>query len=1026
MKQFKLANRALGWGVFFIAAITYILTIEPTTSFWDCGEFITTAYKLEVGHPPGAPFFMILGRVFTLLASDVTQVAVMINILSALVSAFTILFLFWSITHIAKKIVCKDEVPNTAQTISILGSSLVGALAYTFSDTFWFSAVEGEVYATSSLFTAVVFWAMLKWENTANEKYANRWIILIAYLIGLSIGVHLLNLLAIPAMVFIYYFKKYEVSVKGVISALLLSMLILGTTMYGIIPGIVYFASKFELLFVNGLGMPFTSGVLFYVALMIGLIIWGIYYTYTKRKVVANTILLSITVIIIGYSSFAMIVIRSIANPPMDQNSPDNVFGLKSYLNREQYGNRPLFKGNYFNAPVKFDGSGRPVREEGSPTYVKKDGKYVIATYSYEYEFEEDFQTIFPRMYSMQSNPQHIPQYLRWTGMSEGEVFYPHYDQNNQPVRNDQGEIVYNRNSPKAPPTFGHNLKFFFRYQIGFMYLRYFMWNFAGRQNDIQGHGSILNGNWLSGVPFVDNARLGDQSLLPERFKANKAHNKYYFLPLLLGLLGLVFHYIRNKNDFWVVMLLFVLTGLAIVVYLNQTPAQPRERDYAFAGSFYAFAIWIGLGVLALAEGLKKLSSPTIAGIAATVISLSAPIVMASENWDDHDRSGRYTARDFAYNYLASCDENAIIFTNGDNDTFPLWYVQEVEGYRTDVRVCNLSYLSTDWYIDQMKRRAYKSPPVPIRMTKEQYAPGVRDYTEIIEKSKDYGELSSVMKFVASDDLNKKNQENENYIPRKNLKITIDSAEMIKKGVVHPDDAALIVSEMKWTLNKRGIYKNDLMVLDMIANNNWERPIYYAITVGHDNYQNLQDYFQLEGLTYKIVPIKTPYAGGQVGRVNTRKMYDLMMNKFRWGGTDNPDVYLDENNSRMLMNVRNNFVRLAEALIEEGKKDKAVEVLDRCIEKIPHDRIPFNYYNLFMAQSYYETGQTEKANDIIRILSNSSIEDLTFFETLSPEQFAQLDDVDKSVIRLLSSCMGLLREYKQDALLEEINNLLGQ
>jgi hypothetical protein len=705
LKSFKRFNNIFGWVAFAIAAIVYLLSMEPTGSFWDCGEFIASGYKLEVGHPPGAPLFMLLVRFFTMFAPSTTMVPIFANALSALASAFTILFLFWSITHLARKAISNGANDfSLTRLILILSAGFVGAMAYTFSDTFWFSAVEGEVYATSSLFTALVFWAILKWEDEADRPYANRWLILIAYMMGLSIGIHLLNLLAIPAIVLVYYFRKYEVTRWGLVAALAISGILLITVLYGVIHGFVIFASKFELLFVNGFGLPYSSGVLFYALLVIVLLIAGLRYTYRRGKVLLNTILLGLTVILVGYSSYAAIVIRSSANPPMDQNSPDNMFSLLYYLNREQYGDRPLLYGQTFNAPA-ID------RKQGKATYIPKDGKYVVSSRKLSYVYDERFETLFPRMFS--SEPQHVNAYKAWTNYTGRPVRVPGQDGNPQTL---------------YVPTFGENLKFFFRYQVGFMYLRYFMWNFAGRQNDLQGHGDVLKGNWISGIPFIDNARLGPQDKLPSVLRSNKARNRYFMLPLLLGLAGLAFHYYRRSKDFWVVTALFVLTGFAIVVYLNQTPYQPRERDYAYAGSFYAFAIWVGLGVLALYELVRKaIDHPVAAAGTGVVCTLLVPVVMGVENWDDHDRSNRYISVDFGYNMLIGCKPNSILFTYGDNDTFPLWYNQEVEGVRTDVRVSNLSYLRGDWYIDQMKRKAYESDPLPLKMTHDKYHSGNRD-----------------------------------------------------------------------------------------------------------------------------------------------------------------------------------------------------------------------------------------------------------------------------------------------------------
>jgi hypothetical protein len=726
MKNYNLSNLITGWAVFFIAAAVYLLTIEPTTSFWDCGEFITTAYKMEVGHPPGAPFFMLIGRFFTLFANPHTA-ALSMNIMSALASAFTILFLFWSITHLAKKVIISGEEYTTAKIVSIIGAGFVGALAYTFSDTFWFSAVEAEVYASSSLFTAVVFWAILKWENMADEPHSNRWLVLIAFLMGISIGVHLLNLLAIPAIAFVYYFRKYEVNTRGIIAVFLVSVAILGAMVYLIIPGIVSVGSVFELVFVNSFGFPYHVGLVIYTLVLMFALGYFVYYTHKRGKVWLNTIAISLVMISIGYSTYAIIIIRSDADTPLDQSNPETAFSLLRYLNREQYGQSPLVYGNYFNAPAV-----RVV--DAKPVYYKKDGKYLKVP-GKKYEYDDNFKGFFPRMHS--DGEDHINHYIFWAGMNEADLYEVVRNESGQPVTSQSGAVQFDRNRPTNTPTFGQNMRFFFRYQIGYMYLRYFMWNFAGRQNDLQGHGELNKGNWISGIKFIDEARLGPQDNLPDYLKNNKARNKYYMLPFLLGIIGMIFHYKKDNKDFWIVTMLFVLTGLAILVYLNQNPLQPRERDYAYAGSFYAFAIWIGLGVAGLIHWINKNYNSVLKAAAVILITtLLVPGIMARENWDDHDRSGRYFARDFAWNYLQSVEENAVLFTNGDNDTFPLWYLQEVEGVRTDVRVSNLSYLTADWYIEQMQNRFYESAPLPIVMNEDQYRQGTRDFVFLVDNAK--------------------------------------------------------------------------------------------------------------------------------------------------------------------------------------------------------------------------------------------------------------------------------------------------
>ncbi len=973
MKNHKLLNNLFGWLTFLIAAVTYTMSIEPTASFWDCGEFISTSYKLLVGHPPGAPFFMIVGRFFSLFAPSPGSVAVMINIMSALASAFTIMFLFWTITHLGRKIFM-NENNETWRSWAVIASGFIGALAYTFSDTFWFSAVEGEVYAMSSLFTALVFWAILKWEDVADEKYANRWLILIAYLMGLSIGVHLLNLLAIPAIVMVYYFKKFEVNRNGILKALGISGVLLVGVLYGIIPYIVKIASWFELLFVNEMGMPFNTGTAVYFLLLLGGLVYGIHYTHKKQKVIANTIILGVTVILIGYSSFAMIVIRSYANPTMDQNSPEDVFAMMGYLNREQYGDRPLFVGQYYNSPID---RAKSQAEEGEPVRIKKDGKYKIVDHKPKYVFNDKTTTIFPRMYSREG--RHVEQYKAWAGDSKS---------NKVSVINEET----GQTESVALPTFGENLRFFFVYQVNYMYFRYFMWNFAGRQNDIQGNGEPHKGNWISGISFFDNWRLGDQDKLPDMYKNNPGRNKYYMLPLLLGILGLLFQYNsgkKGKQGFWIVMLLFFLTGLAIVIYLNQTPLQPRERDYAYAGSFYAFAIWIGLGLLYIIETLRKILPEKVAVIVAGTITLiMVPGIMLAENWDDHNRSHRYVARDIAFNYLDSCEENAIIFTNGDNDTFPLWYAQEVEGYRTDVRVCNLSYLQTDWYIDQMKRKAYKSDPMPFSLTHDQYVTGTRDVVHMLPRVNGRVDMREGIKFVASDNPKTKEipgyQGKVEYLPSKKFYVPIDSLKAIQTGLVKDQDADLIAKELDIDINKDYILKNELMIYDLVSNNDWNRPIYFAVTVGQDNYANLEDYFQLEGFAYRLVPIKTQSSNGQFGRVDTEKMYDRFMNQFRWGGFEDSRVYLDENHQRMAMNIRNNMSRLANALLEEGKTKKAVNILDLANEKLPSERVPHNYFSIYLAEGYYKAKEDAKGDLILTDLANQCIQEINYFSSLEP------------------------------------------
>lgn len=1008
--DYKKQNIILGWITWAIATFVYVSTIEPTASFWDCGEFIATAYKLEVGHPPGAPFFMLIARMFSAFVAP-EQAAMMVNVQSALSSSFTILFLFWSITALGRKLALADgkEIAQ-GKTIAILGSGFVGALAYTFSDSFWFSAVEGEVYAMSSLFTAVVFWAILRWEEAIDtDKYANRWLILIAYLMGLSIGVHLLNLLAVPAIVFVYYFKKYPVTRKGILWSGAISLAILGGIQSGIIPWTIKIASYFELFFVNSMGMPFNSGLYIYLVLIIASLVWGILWTIKNEKVLLNTILLCVTVILIGYSTFGIILIRSTANPPMDENNPENVFTLLSYLNREQYGDRPLLKGHYFNSPL----DNKKPYKDGNPVYFqdKQSGKYIISDERKGSvpNYASEFTGVLPRMYS--SEGRHVRAYKQWSDFKGKARTY----------RTVSGETkTINR------PTFGENMQFFFTYQIGWMYGRYFMWNFAGRQNDVQGHGNMLDGNWISGIPFIDNWRLGDQTELPKSLSENKARNTFFMLPLILGIFGMFFQFSKTRNEGIVVFLLFILTGLAIVVYLNQYPYQPRERDYAYAGSFYAFAIWIGLGVYALFELLsKKLPQVASAGLATILCFAAVPAIMGAEGWDDHDRSDTYTARDFAKDYLDSCAPNAILFTNGDNDTFPLWYVQEVEEYRTDVRVVNLSLLNTDWYIDQMRRKAYDSDPVPFGLSPEMYRQGTRDYVPVVDKNKSgkHIDIKGVMKFIA-DDKNKimfSSDKRLNYFPANKFSLKVDKQKVIANGTVPKGYENRVVDEIKWTVNKKYILKNDMMILDLLANNNWERPVYFAITTGDAAYIGLKDYFQLEGLAYHLVPYKCKSTDGQTGEVNTDIMFENLVNKFNWGGIKENDIYLNENNRRMCMNLRNNFARLADALVRKGQKEKAIQALDKCMEELPMETVPINFFMLPVAESYYKAGAPEKANKLVEELANIYNDELNYYFSLDNEFYKTIEkNVQQSVSVMYRLNMLTNKTYPQKELGEKI------
>ena len=996
MKRFRLFDTISGWAVFAIAAFTYLMTIEPTASLWDCGEFISSAYKLEVGHPPGAPVYMVLGRFFSLFAGgDETRAAAMINSMSALASAFTIMFLFWSITHIARRIIMKEEDHfSTSNIIVVISAGVVGALAYAFSDTFWFSAVEGEVYATSSLFTALVFWAILKWENSSDEKYADRWLILIAYLMGLSIGVHLLNLLVIPAIAFVYYFRKYPFSLRGFAITIAFSLLLVMLIMYGIIPGILAVSAKFELLFVNVVGMPFNSGVLIHILLLAALMILAVRYTLMnegriklavisisaifltgiwamsdsaffnvlilisiaglvwsaagKSRVLLNTLLTSLLVILIGYSSFAIILIRSSANPPMNENNPSNIFSLTYYLNREQYGQRPLISGQYYNAPVlKYETIDKP-------TYNKVGDKYVITKRDFKRVYDERFITLFPRMWS--DAPDHVSVYKEW-GRVEGVPV----------VVTDPST---NERRSERKPTFSENLRFAVSYQVGLMYLRYFMWNFVGRQNDVQSYGGAVNGNWISGIEFIDRYNVGTSTNLPDEMKNNPSRNKYYFLPLLLGLIGLFYMLNRDVRNWWIVMLLFVMTGLAIVVYLNQYPNQPRERDYAYAGSFYAWSIWIGIGVLFVYELLGGLISKRIAAPLTALLCISVPVIMASENWDDHDRSGRYLTTDVASNYLNSCAPNAILFTNGDNDTFPLWYAQETEGVRTDIRVCNLMLFNTDWYIEQMKTKAYESEPMPLSLPISKYYDGVNGQVFVIEMVKDTVDIKRVIDFVKSDSEVSKytfaSGEKVDFIPARTIRIPVNRAKVLANGTVRQEDADKIVPYIDITLKGSSIMKSQLMVLDFLAQNDWERPVYFVAGY-HNDAMGLEEYFQLEGVAFRLVPIKSHNKNWlDYGRINTAILYENMVNKFQWRGANDPDVYIDYYHNRTItvLKARYNYARLATALVEEGENEKALKALDHCLDQLPFSKIPHDLFSSDIVGAYFAAGNKEKGRTI--------------------------------------------------------------
>ena len=1128
MKQYKLVDNIFGWVAFIIAAFVYCSTIEPTASFWDCPEFITTAYKQEIGHPPGAPFFMLMGNFFTHFASDTTQVAKMVNTMSALLSAVCIMFLFWTITHLARKLIIGDwKEMTTSKLIAIEASGMVGALIYTFSDTFWFSAVEGEVYAFSSAFTAVVFWLILKWEDHADEPHSDRWLVLIAYMTGLSIGVHLLNLLCIPAIVLVYYYKKVpHANLKGSLLALVLSFLVVVAVLYGVVPGIITVGGWFELFFVNVLGCPFNTGEIVYIICLVASVIWGIYETYNaseknekkqniafvlgfgmlgipfygygwtavvcgiivlavlwlaltykrKKEVVTgvdevtgiakkkmqrvplvtarikNTALLCMLMLMIGYSSYALIVIRSSANPPMDQNSPEDIFTLGSYLSRDQYGDRPLLYGQAYTSQVALEVDGnmcKPVMQEGAPVYQRKEkasadekDSYFVVSHKNKYIYAQNM--LFPRMYSS----AHAQAYEDWMGGVDGT------------------EVPYDRcgeNIMVKMPSQIDNIRFFLSYQCNFMYWRYFMWNFAGRQNDIQGNGEPEHGNWISGFSFIDDQLYGDQSKLPDDLKENKGHNVFYCMPLILGLIGLFWQawYTRKRKvvkngveteevlpvgiqQFWVVFFLFFMTGLAIVIYLNQTPMQPRERDYAYAGSFYAYAIWCGLGVVAILDILKqkmKLSGTAISAIVA-VITLLVPIQMASQTWDDHDRSGRYTCRDFGQNYLMSLQEKShpIIFTNGDNDTFPLWYNQEVEGVGTDARVCNLSYLQTDWYIDQMMRPAYNSPSVPITWPRLDFCSGTNEYVSVEPEAK-----KQILDFYKQDPENAKKQfgaepfelknilknwvrsknPDMHFIPTDTLYVTIDKEAVKKSGMMMASDS--IPDKMVISLaGKSALYKGDLMMLEMLAQCNWTRPLYVALTVGEENYMNLGDNFVQEGLVNRITPFTTNKPGAK--NFDTEKTYHNIMTRFKFGNLKQKGLYIDETTMRMCYTHRRLLAQTALQLIAEGKKQKAINILKKADVEIPAYNVTLDYMSgaLDMARGWLMTGQKAKGKEYVEAVWKNASQYLNYYLSLSNDHFLQSqNDCIRQIMIMQSTCdvAGMVSPQLEQKYQKQLNNL---
>jgi len=942
--NYKKVNNLTGWAVFAISTLVYWLTVEPTASFWDCGEFIAVSYKLEVPHPPGAPLFLLIGRFFSLFAlGDVERVAYWINISSVLSSSFTILFLFWSITALVNKLYSLKPGEGTAeQGWLAMAAGVVGSLAYTFSDSFWFSAVEAEVYAMSSFFTAFVFWAILKWEQMVDDRQKNRWILLLAYMMGLSIGVHLLNLVAIPALALIVYFKyRDKPSTKGVITTMAISGAIIIVIMAGVIPGLPSLASSVEIFFVNSLGLPFRSGIILFIILFLGGLVYGIIYSEKSGRVILNVCLLSFAFILIGYSSYTLVLIRSNYNPPIDENNPENITTFVSYLKREQYGDRPLFHGQYFTTELI-------EQKKGAAVYAKGEDKYEIIDYKVEPVYDPTGLTILPRMYS--SSGEHQKRYRDITGLRQGQK-----------------------------PTFGDNLYFMFKYQLGHMYMRYFMWNFAGRESDVQDAG------WLT--PFD----VGKQ--LPMELENNRARNNYLFIPLILGLVGFFFQYAKDQKNFAVLLLLFFLTGAALVLYLNSPPSEPRERDYIYAGSFYVFAMWIGFAVLAFYDLFQRFIANKKAAVAlAFLLTLSAPAIMGAENWDDHDRSNRYFSVDTARNFLASCAPNAILFTGGDNDTFPLWYVQEVEGFRTDVRVVVLSYFNTDWYIEQMMRPAYESQPFPFSLSAKDYQQGgPNDFVVVMERENIKGaiNLDQYMKLLREGNPALRVATSisaYNSIPSKSVYLNVDTSAVLSKGIIPAAFRNYLTPRMLINITDRVLEKKDLAILDIMLTNNWERPLYFNNTSLAGVNMDIRKYVVQEGNAYRLLPIENP--SPEETLVDTNIMYDNMMNNFYWRGLQDPGIYYNEDYRNFVLNHRASFNTLVESLIIEGDTERARNAALKSLEMMPDNVIPYDHFSVRMVSLFLEVGEEDKAREISALMSVRADEMLTYmFENTISDSF---------------------------------------
>lgn len=1071
--NFKKWNTILGWTVFTIALITYSLTVEPTLSFWDAGEYIATSANLEVGHPPGAPLFQMIGAFFAMFAfGDETKVALMTNMMSVVSSAFTILFMFWSLTIIMREVVSGYSELTNDKLKMILGSAAVGSLAFTFSDSFWFSAVETEVYAMASLFIAILLWLGLRWGEEMHTPRGNKWLLLISLMIGLSFGVHFMALLTIPAIGFIYYFKNYKnITAKNFIIANIVIVAVLLFIFKLLLPYTLALFGKTEIFMVNSLGLPFNSGTIFTALVIIAFFYYTLKYTKRKQLPFYNTVILCILFILIGFSTWMMLPIRANANVVINENRPSDAAEVLAYYNREQYGEQKLFYGPMYTDSYAGLDKDNPYEDE-KPNYQRdyKTGKYIIVNnyINAKQNTDDNHKGLLPRMWST----DHAPNYMRYSDAPDFRID-PNYEWERElqryglPIDQMSDEQImqyiveirggleqavnefktsYRRGAADEEdydkflkqygqyliidkPTLGENLKFMFEYQFGYMYGRYLMWNFVGRQSDLQGKGGATEGNWISGIDAIDKIFLGiSQENLPPDQANNKGRNTYFFLPLILGIIGILYHAYRDQKSFYVLLVLFLFTGLVLKIYLNERPFEPRERDYALVGSFYVFAMWIGLGVYAIYDWLRKLVAPKIAAPAVIAVSLlAAPVLMAAQNWDDHDRSDKYTARAMAMSYLASCEPNAILFTIGDNDTFPLWYMQEVEGFRTDVRIVNTSLFMTDWYIDQMKAKAYESEPLPISLNNEQYVQGTRDYMIHDPQIDTRWDIKDFIRFIASDDertkLELNNGHKVNYYPTNKIRIPVDKQKIIANKVVSPDLYDSIVPYIDVDIKGDALYKNRLLMLDIVANNNWERPIYFTGgSFGDDDYLWMKNYLQLDGMVYKLIPVRTPVPKNgsplDMGYIDTDKMYDIVM-KWDWGNSDSPDIYHDPETRKNSITYRTNLARLTEALLNEGKNEKARKVIELAMAKMPIEY--YNFYTLIepFAAGYYELGETQKARDILTRLTKKYHENLDYYKGLRTNEQNLVDIEIITDIERYRSLLYIMKDAGDTAFYEK-------